>query len=170
MNSAQANCLPVSQCSRFDQVYEAHHVVLKRIACMLCGDIHLANDLLQETWIRAWRALDSLHDIHAVRSWLVTILKREHARLYRRERCDTVLLDEDVHAPCGSAAQEQSIWVQQILADLDDDERQPLLAQVVDGRSVTDIAAEHGISRNAMTIRLHRLRKRLQRDAAAELG
>ena len=45
----------------------------------------LAKDLVQETFLRAWRALDSLKDVGAAKSWLITILRREYARTFERK-------------------------------------------------------------------------------------
>ena len=39
----------------------------------------------QETFIRAWKALDSLKDVNAAKSWLITILRREFARTFERK-------------------------------------------------------------------------------------
>ena len=41
--------------------------------------------LVQETFLRAWRALDNLKDVGAAKSWLITILRREYARTFERK-------------------------------------------------------------------------------------
>ena len=146
----------------FETLYAGLHGPLRRIAWMLCGDPHLAEDLVQETWLRAWRALDTLHDRAAARAWLVTILKREYARLFERRRLELVELDEHNPELAVPAGPEDAILLEQLLDQLDHDEREPLLMQLVDGLTTAEIAASRGISRNAMTIRLHRSRKRLQ--------
>ena len=48
---------------------------------------------MQETLLRAWRSLDALAEDAAVRPWLLTIARREHARLHERKRLETVDLD-----------------------------------------------------------------------------
>src|SRR4029078_12280721 len=55
-----------------------------RSAYCLCGDEALANDLVQETFLRAWRALGDLRETNAAKAWLITILRREHPDLYGR--------------------------------------------------------------------------------------
>jgi len=146
----------------FAWLYAGHHDLLRRIAWMLCGDPHLAEDLLQETWLRAWRALDSLQDRAAARAWLITILKREYARLFERRRVDLVELDERNPELGFEAVPDRAILLEQLLGRLQPDDRESLLMQLVEGVPTAEIAALRGTSRNAMNIRLHRLRKRLQ--------
>lgn len=145
-----------------DDLYAAHHVLLKRVAWMLCGDPHLAEDLVQETWLRAWRATDTLLEPAAARSWLITILKREHARLFERRRPELVELDGHASVLAHDPEPDKAVYLRQLLDGLTDGEREPLLLQVVEGTPVGEIAQRFGVSRNAMTIRLHRLKKQLR--------
>lgn len=158
----QADTATVSPEDDFNFFYQSHHAMLRRVAYMLCGDAHLANDLTQEAWIRAWRAYDTLRDMSAAKSWLIIILKREHARLYERKRVDTQTLNEEIQVPDKDAAPETMIFLRQLLDGMDANEREPLLMQALEGYSSKEIAKVRGVSRNAMTIRLHRTRKRLQ--------
>ena len=147
--------------SEFSLLYRSHHHLLQRLAWMLCGDPVLADDLVQETWLRAWRGLDTLHDSSAAKAWLITILKREHARLFERKRLDYVAFDDANAELARDPRFDRGLYLGQLLDGLADDEREPLLMQVLDGAPLADIAQRFGVSRNAMTIRLHRLRRRL---------
>ena len=75
---------------QFDALVRAHTGDLFRYAYWLCGDEALAQDLAQETFLRAWRSLDTLRDTAAAKAWLITILRREHARLYERKQFDKI--------------------------------------------------------------------------------
>ena len=57
-----------------------------RYAFWLCRDSHQAEELVQETYLRAWRSLDSLKDDKAAKTWLITILRREYALETARHR------------------------------------------------------------------------------------
>ncbi len=57
-----------------------------RFVYWLCRDRALAEDVVQETLLRAWRSLDSLGDDQAARPWLLTIARRELARVFERKR------------------------------------------------------------------------------------
>ena len=65
--------------ARFNELVENYGTDLYRYAMWICGNDALAKDLVQETWLRAWKALDKLKDTGAVKSWLITILRREFA-------------------------------------------------------------------------------------------
>ena len=64
-----------------------------RFVYWLCRDRTLAEDVVQETLLRAWRSLDSLSDDQAAKPWLLTIARRELARVFERKRFPTVDID-----------------------------------------------------------------------------
>ena len=71
--------------ARFERVARDLGADLLRYALWLCGHEALAKDLVQETFLRAWKALDSLRSEAAAKSWLITILRREYARTFERK-------------------------------------------------------------------------------------
>lgn len=68
---------------------------LLRTAGYLTRDPHAAEDLVQETMIRAMKNMASFEDGTDIRAWLMTILRRTHIDLYRADRKhrDVVSLD-----------------------------------------------------------------------------
>jgi len=68
----------------FEQLVSAYANDLYRYAYWLCKQPTLAEDLVQETFARAWKSIESLKDEKAAKAWLITILRRENARLYRK--------------------------------------------------------------------------------------
>ena len=65
---------------QYEALVRAYSTDLYRYGYWLCHDRHVAEDLVQETFLRAWRSLESLKDETAAKSWLITILRRENAR------------------------------------------------------------------------------------------
>src|SRR5512139_337698 len=59
---------------------------LYRFAFWLARDRQVAEDVVQEALLRAWRSRENLTDTAAAKPWLLTIVRREHARLYERKR------------------------------------------------------------------------------------
>ena len=78
----------------FTRLLEMLRPDLLRFAFWLARDRAVAEDVVQETLIRAWKSREELKDPAAARPWLFTIVRREHARLYERKRLPTVDVDE----------------------------------------------------------------------------
>src|SRR3981081_2862617 len=83
------------------RLFESMRPELLRFAHWLARDRAIAEDIVQEALLRAWRSRDALKDLGAARPWLLTIVRREHARLYERKRLELVSLDEVVEAQPG---------------------------------------------------------------------
>ena len=80
--------------SAFARLLETLRPDLVRFAFWLARDRAVAEDVVQETLIRAWKSREELKDPAAARPWLLTIVRREHARLYERKRLPTVDVDD----------------------------------------------------------------------------
>ncbi|MGB5952141.1 MAG: sigma-70 family RNA polymerase sigma factor [Ornithinimicrobium sp.] len=81
---------------RFAEYVEPEMDVLLRVAKSLTGRNGGAEDLVQETLIRAYRAIESFDGAHP-RAWLLTILRRTHINMNRRQRPITVEDFEATH-------------------------------------------------------------------------
>lgn len=156
---------------RFEALARAYGADLYRFGLWLCGDEALARDLVQETFLRAWRALDSLKDEGAAKSWLITILRREWARTFERKTPGFTniealeLEDADEPAPEERLEREQ---LRGAMLSLAPRYREPLLLQVLFGYSCEEIASMLGIGKGAVMTQLFRAREqvkeKLQRD------
>ena len=156
---------------RFDAMVGAVADDLHRYAVWLCRDPSLAEDLVQETLLRAWRFLDSLRDADAAKSWLLTTLRREHARLYERKRFDYADVDLGTlpaAVAAGPEADAETAELRRRLFELPADYREPLALQALLGCSVREIAGIVGISESAVMTRLFRARKQLLSAVGAE--
>ena len=71
---------------RFERLCAPLKADVLRFLSWLSRDRSLAEDVMQETLLRAWRSIDSLTDAAAVKPWLLTIARRELARVYERKR------------------------------------------------------------------------------------
>lgn len=145
--------------SKFESLVRAYSAELFRYAYWLCRDRFQAEDLVQETFTRAWQGLGGLRDARAVKGWLYTILRREHARLYERKRVE---IDEhqeldDIENSSGSSAYDD-LEIRDALQTLPEGYREPLLLQVLGGFSCKEIATMMDISTGAVMTRLSRAR------------
>jgi RNA polymerase sigma-70 factor, ECF subfamily len=153
--------------ARFETLVRAYAPDLYRFARWLGNGREQAEDLVQETCMRAWRALDSLQDPKAAKSWMLTILRREHARQYEGLRVDLDPMGElelerlaDMDAGFGRT---ETFVLRRALVRLPLIYREPLLLQVLGGYSSEEIARLLGIKPGAVTTRLFRARKVLRK-------
>jgi RNA polymerase sigma-70 factor, ECF subfamily len=143
---------------------------LYRFAFWLARDRAVAEDVVQEALLRGWRSRDSLTESGAAKPWLLTIVRREHARLYERKRHDTVSVDELVaseSAELAAAADQETTDVRRAILALEDDYREPLVLQVLMGLTTQEIADQLGLTQAAVLTRLFRARHKLRRALGA---
>ena len=147
------------------QLFESLRPDLLRFAQWLARDRAVAEDIVQESMLRAWRSRDALKEPAAARAWLLTIVRREHARLYERKRLELVSLEEvaesaDVAGPAGPDG--DLLALRYAIMKLPIDYREPLVLQVLAGFSTEEIARELGLSSTAVLTRLFRARNKLR--------
>lgn len=149
---------------QFEALVRAYSVELYRYAYWLCRDRFVAEDLVQETFTRAWQSWEGLRDDKAARSWLYTILRNEHARLFERKRLeiDDVQELDDLVDVAGTGPHED-LEMRQLLATLPVGYREPLVLQVLGGYSCAEIAGIMDISEGAVMTRLTRARLALRK-------
>lgn len=154
---------------RYEALVHALHGDIYRYAFWLVKDKHIAEDIVQETFLRAWKSLDALNDEKAAKSWLITILRRENARRFERKQFDLVDID-DVAIPDNDTSHEGKIAqreLQRHIASLSEEYREPLMLQVIFGFSGEEISEQLGLNKNTVMTRLFRARNQL-RDAIAQ--
>jgi len=151
--------------ARFNQLAEDYGTDLYRYAMWICGNDALAKDLVQETYLRAWKALDKLQDVKAAKSWLITILRREYARTFERKvpkftDVETVVVADDKELEPDDRTEIKLL--RQGIMKLAPKYREPLLLQVVMGHSCEEISSLLGISKSAVMTQLFRAREQLK--------
>src|SRR5437899_7963558 len=147
------------------RLFESLRPDLLRFAHWLARDRSVAEDVVQETLLRAWRSRDALKDPAAARAWLFTIVRREHARLYERKRLELVCLDDGIEREClavGQGPDDELQTLRGAILKLPLQYREPLIMQVLGGFSTTEIAQELNLSLTAVLTRLFRARNKLR--------
>jgi RNA polymerase sigma-70 factor, ECF subfamily len=148
---------------RFETLVKTWTKDVFRYAFWLCKDQETAEELVQETFTRVWKYLDQLSDDNAAKSWLFTIVKREHARRYQANQPELETLDNNQCAVKGHYDTSTEAFVlRQALAKLPDEYREPLVLQVIGGYSIKEIAQQMNLSTGAIMTRVHRARQKLR--------
>ena len=154
---------------RFDSLVSVYYPDMFRYAAWLCRDRSIAEEVVQEALLRAWKALDALRDDAAAKQWLLTIVRRENARYFERRRLETVDIDNLTASQAALLAEEPDEQLDDLrhaIFELDDDYREPLVLHVLMGYSTTEIAAIRGLKQGAVLTRLHRARHKLMEIVA----
>jgi RNA polymerase sigma-70 factor (ECF subfamily) len=162
---------------KYALLIEAHSTDLYKYALWLCKDKAMAEDVMQEAFLRAWRSLDSLREAKAAKGWLFTIFRREHARQFERKQfdyTDVESMDTLSDGQIGYDDRPEAYALRNALKRLPKDYREPLEMQVLGGFSCDEIASILDISSSAVMTRLFRARKKMRQllghDQAPELG
>lgn len=155
----------------FDALAKLHWQDLYRYAYRLAGDRHIAEDLVQESLLRAWKSLHRLKEPGAVKGWLKTIVRRENARRFERIQPKTSEMPTE---EIGAARKEydtstEAFVLRRAIAALPADYREPLILQVLHGYSQQEIADRLGLSSAGVGTRLFRARQKL-REAIGEMA
>lgn len=154
-----------------------HLPVLRAIARGLCRDRSKAEDLVQDTFERALRALDQVDQEKNPRSWMVTILHNLHidrcrqlARLQPHVSCDDVPLaaQEPADAPIWSKLTADD--VARATARLPSELGTTYCLFAIEGKSYIEIAEQLGISKITVGTRILRARAYLKKLLVAGLG
>lgn len=152
---------------RYESLVDSLYLDVFRYAYWLCKNKPLAEDLVQETFLRAWRSLDSLQNDKAAKAWLFTILRRENARLYERYRPELVDIEGQSIAE-NDDNEPDSRMDRQLLHNainrLESEYREPLLLQVIGGFSGKEIAEILDLNNNTVMTRLFRARSKLKQE------
>ena len=149
---------------RYEALVNALHTDIYRYAYWLVKDKAIAEDIVQETFLRAWKSLDSLKDEKAAKSWLITILRRENARRFERKQFDLVDMDDVSLADTGlsNETQIEHRELRKLMAGLSEEYREPLMLQILFGYSGEEIAEQLDLNKNTVMTRLFRARNQLK--------
>jgi RNA polymerase sigma factor (sigma-70 family) len=156
---------------RFSALIEPHLDALFRAAFRLTRNRADAEDLVQETCVRACERLEQLRE--PVKSWLLRVMHNlfvDGARRMRVSPIETAGNSVDLAAsPCAGPTPEQSLETRQRVAQLEQAWRrlepgqQFLLGLRAEGYTLPEIASITHIAMDALTMRLYRARQNLTR-------
>ena len=136
---------------------------LYRVAYRLTGNRTLALELVQETYLNAWKSLQNLKDSNKMRSWLFAIMRNQFSKLLHKEKRTTPTIEQIdwISAP-PETEDNTTDRVQTALQSLDDIHRLPVLFVSLEGMSVEEAAGILEVPRGTVLSRLHRGRAKLK--------
>ena len=148
---------------RFEECVESCADSLFRVAFRLTGNQTLASELVQETYLNAWKSIDNLRDPERMRAWMFSILRNQYTKLLRKEKrnVQTVAHLNDVSKP-EQTKDDVTDRVQTALATLDEKHKLPVLLVSIEGMTVDEAAKVLDVPRGTVLSRLHRGRQKLK--------
>ena len=146
----------------FQQGIQTTIPALRRYARALTRDADIADDLVQDTLVRALR---SEHLFHGgdIRSWLYTILTNlNRNRLRSLSRRPAMTPIDDADAPDAAGPEAGGRDIERALAALVEDQRVALLLVVLEGLSYREVAEVQGVPIGTVMSRLARARAQIR--------
>ncbi|GAA3731211.1 sigma-70 family RNA polymerase sigma factor [Salinactinospora qingdaonensis] len=150
-------------------LYNEHGRALLAYAARLTGDQAAAEDVLQETLIRAWRNPDALvNGKGSVRGWLLTVARNIVTDRARAKRArPTEVSESPANTPVSRDHSESVVDMVTVMAALDSlsaDHRDVLVEVYFRGRSVTEAAEVLGVPPGTVKSRSHYALRALRKE------
>ena len=167
-----------------EELYRRYRPAVARLAASFSElDTDEADDVVQEAFVRAFRALSSLKDRERFSAWLFTIA-RNRARSYLTARATHAKAAEDAtresqmvedHVPAASQVMEKEAELRAVREVIDGlregPEKETVRLFYLDGTlSAREIAARMGVGKSAVTMRLERFRARIRAQLSERLA
>ncbi len=156
----------------FGDLFDRHATAVYRFAYSLTHDVTEAQELVQETFVTAWKKLADIRLVgDSMLPWLI-VVTRLHSKNRRRalQRTDTLPLDEHILNHGSEAAKadhlahrEELEWVFAAVRELSETDQRIVELCLYEGRSYKEAALQLGLSVTGITKRVERTRARLRR-------
>lgn len=182
----QANRASGDQRSQFDNIYRDHVDLIYRYANRLCGEAEAAKDLVQETFLNAYRGFKDFRGDAQISTWLYTIASRACLRMRRKKKGEPereLSLDEFVptsegefrlQIPVDGLTPEEAFQNKELRQALDQaieklprKYRMVLVLRDMEGLSAKEVGTVMGLNERAVKSRLHRARLFVRRELSA---
>ena len=165
----------------FSQFVTAHSDKIYRLALKMLGNVQDAEDVLQETFIKAYNNIDGFEGRSQITTWLYRIAMNETLMLLRKRKRLLTNIDAGIEMDDGEVIPKQIVdWcclpekelmtaeTQQIISQavdtLSEANRAAFLLRDVEGLSTREAADVLGISESALKVRLLRARLALREE------
>lgn len=165
----------------FAAIYNTYYDRIFRVSQAIIRDRQLAEDNVQETFIKAFRKLDDLEDIQKVGPWLCVIASRTAIDFIRREKktkgypMELCMLDcLGIEALQNVEAEVEISFLKEILKetmeDFSMDDQKLLVLKMEKGLKEREIAKALKMHPSAVKSKIHRVRRKLRERIGVELS
>ena len=147
----------------------AHYAFVYAVVIGIVDNLQDAEEIVQDTFLNAYRGLPDLEDTKKFKNWLAKIARNRALNWLREQRLDTVSINEvSEHAlPPSDAPDEQLIHreqrelIRRAIETLSPKEREVAQSYYLEGSSYDELTRTHGLSYKAISVRLSRAKQKL---------
>ena len=164
----------------FTMLVEKYQKQVHALAWQKIGDYHIAQEIAQDTFLTAYQKLHSLTHHNRFEGWLYVLTSNKCKNWHRKKRIvlesledtDPVELDQAYYSDYMNrqreedADQKRRAFIQKLLSKLQESERTVMNLHYIGEMTCEDISKFLGVSINTVLSRLHRARKRLEKEEA----
>lgn len=169
----------VTRDSRFRELYDGYSTAMYRVAYSVLRDTGLAEDAVQQAFLKIIHEMDRIEDIHSnkTRAFLVILVRNTAIDLYRKRRREQVVYFQDLErTPESVAASPEQVLIDrqsedgivQLLLSMGDKYADILLLRYCHGYRNKEIAELLGMSETAVASRIFQAKRLLTKSL--ELG
>jgi RNA polymerase sigma-70 factor, ECF subfamily len=178
--------LSASTPENFDRLYRDHVDLIYRFATRLCGETEAAKDLVQETFLNAYRGFNKFRGDAQISTWLYTIASRACIRMRRKRKGEperALSLDEFIptsdgefrlQIPMEGQTPEEALQNKELRQALDaainklpKKYKMVLVLRDMEGLSAKEVGTVMGLNERAIKSRLHRARLFVRQELSA---
>ena len=162
----------------FTELVKKYEKPVHALAWRKIGDFHIAEDITQDTFLKAYQRLHTLKDPHRFAGWLYVIATRRCLAWFRKERIqvqpladmDSVSIQRDAYSQhiaterAKTAKRVQQEVVKKLLMKLKESDRTILTLHYFGEMTCEEMSEFLGVSVNTIKSRLRRARNRLKKE------
>ena len=153
----------------FVDLMRAHYAFVYAVVIGIVDNPQDAEEIVQDTFLNAYRGLPDLEDTKKFKNWLAKIARNRALNWLREQRLLTVSINEvsEHTLPPSDAPDEQLIHreqrelIRRAIETLSPKEREVARSYYLEGSSYDDLTRTHGLSYKAISVRLSRAKQKL---------
>ena len=153
----------------FVDLIRVYYPFVYAIVIRIVNDPHDAEEVVQDTFLNAYHGLAEYQEMAKFKNWLGEIARNRARSWLRKQRIDTVPIDEVNEHLLGTqdlpdeqlVRHEQRELIRRAMETLSEKDREIARAYYLDGASYDELVSTHGLSYNAIAFRLSRAKRQL---------
>ena len=155
----------------FADLMRGYYSLIYTIVIRIVDNPHDVEEVVQDTFLSAYQGLTQLEDTTKIKSWLAEIARNCARQWGRKQRINTVSLDEVGEGVLQTEdspderleRQEQRELIRRTMETLPQKDRDIARAFYLEGASYEELTSTHGLSYNAIAFRLFHIKRKLSK-------